>query len=192
MILVFIYYVHPTQQQSIDEALPMISTKKLKTLHEDVLGEYDSEGSEETDNDNDNDVQSSAQQNTLQIHIQIKHDSFTSTITIEYVTAHSLSYNAHQNSKNNKLNDNTNIMNQFASQSKTLNGKEILEYAIIKTCNTFIFNHTKSMNHFKNKEPIEEMLFYVLQQVYRIKISFMTNAAHLPRYKHYILRYCET
>ncbi len=81
-------------------------------------------------------------------------------------------------------------MNQFASQLKTLNGKEILEYAIIKTYHIFIFNNTKTMDQIKKKEPIEEMLFFVLQQVYRIQISFMTNAALLPCYKHYILSYC--
>ncbi len=49
-------------------------------------------------------MQSSAQQNALQIDIQIKHNSFTPTITVEYVTAHSLTYKVHQHSKNNKLN----------------------------------------------------------------------------------------
>ena len=82
--------------------------------------------------------------------------------------------------------DNKVIMAQFAAQQRAVSGHEILQnIPSLQDSEWLRSSIPKMKEQLQQKEGIREMLLEELAQFYRLKISYLTNATHLPRYKQY-------
>ena len=78
------------------------------------------------------------------------------------------------------------VIDEFTTKMKILSGKEILSnIPSIHDTKRLYSIIPKTVDVIKKNQTIKEMLFHEFKQFYRVKMSFLTNVTHLPRYKHY-------
>ena len=82
--------------------------------------------------------------------------------------------------------DNKLIMAQFAAQQQAISGHEILQNIPSLHDSEWLRSSIPKMKEqLKQKEGIKEMLLEELTSFYRLKITFLSNATHFPRFKQF-------
>ena len=105
-------------------------------------------------------------------------------LTTSYTVTNLNSVRSREGSKYNK---NMEIMETFASKMKILSGKEILANIPSMKDTKYLYSMIPpKAQQIKKGDGIKEILLHEFAQFYRVKMSFMTNVTHLPRYKHYL------